>query len=64
MILSRPYVPDPDTYVEIGAVERTRQAILSAMKSPFPSYIVSPPGYGKTTALYYLSQEYGGDYCQ
>lgn len=62
MTLTRPYMTD--IFVEIGAVRRIRSAISAAMDSPYPSYIVSDPGYGKTTALFHSAQEQGGAYVQ
>lgn len=59
--LIRPYVPE--TYVEIGAVAIARQAIEYALRRPYPANLVGKPGYGKTTALWHLSMEYGGTYC-
>lgn len=62
MALTRPYMTD--VFVEIGAVRRIRGAISAAMESPYPSYIVSDPGYGKTTALFHSAQGQGGAYVQ
>lgn len=62
MGLTVPYITD--IFVEIGAVRRIRDAIAYAIDDAYPSYIVSDPGYGKTTALFYLAQELDGAYCQ
>lgn len=62
MGLTVPYITD--IFVEISAVQRIRDAISYAIADAYPSYIVSDPGYGKTTALFYLAQEFGGAYCQ
>ncbi|WP_348639894.1 AAA family ATPase [Rhizobium sp. FY34] len=62
MGLSQPYITD--IFVEIGAVRRIRDAISYAMVSPYPSYIVSDPGHGKTTALFHLAKEFNGSYGQ
>lgn len=62
MGLTVPYITD--IFVEISAVRRIRDAISYAVQDAYPSYIISDPGYGKTTALFYLAQEFGGAYCQ
>ncbi|MGV8939563.1 MAG: AAA family ATPase [Allorhizobium sp.] len=62
MELFHPKVPPKEYFVEISAVHRIRDAIADARDSGEPSYIVSKPGYGKTAALWYLSQEMGAKY--
>ncbi|MFB9951973.1 AAA family ATPase [Rhizobium puerariae] len=51
-------------FIEIGAVKRTRGAIQYALESEYPAYIISDPGYGKSTALHYLSQAENGAFLQ
>ncbi|MCY1668606.1 ATP-binding protein [Rhizobium sp. SL86] len=63
MRLSKPKVPDRSLFVEIAPVHDIRGGIAYARNFGWPTRIISPPGCGKTTALYYLSQELGGVYC-
>lgn len=62
MELFQPKIPLREHFAEISAVRRIRDAIDDARASGDPSYIVSKPGYGKTAALWYLSQEMGAKY--
>jgi len=62
MELIRPYVAK--RFVEIEAVKQIREAIEYARAFDYPAYVISPPGYGKTTALWHLADEYKGFYCQ
>lgn len=62
MELIRPYVAK--RFVEIEAVKHIREAIEYAKAFDYPAYVISPPGYGKTTALWHLAEEYKGFYCQ
>lgn len=61
MELVRPYVSD--IFVETTAVKHIRLAIDNALGFEYPVYIESAPGYGKTTALWYLTEEFKGNYC-
>lgn len=63
MQLIKPAVPDRSLFAEIGSVRRIREGISYAMTFGWPTRIVSQSGYGKTTALYYLTHELGGAYC-
>ncbi|QND52788.1 ATP-binding protein [Phyllobacterium sp. 628] len=63
MELVHPYVPKQELFVEISAVKRIRDGIQYAQNIGSPVQIVSDPGYGKTTALYYLAKDMGGVYC-
>lgn len=49
-------------FVEIKAVSRVRDAVNAAVSFPYPSHIISSPGYGKTTALRYIAREQNGIY--
>ncbi len=64
MELLQPRLPDRKHFVDIGSVQRCREAIQYAQSFGEPVRIVSDAGYGKTTALYYLSHEFDGVYCQ
>ena len=61
-MLTTPWVSD--VFVEIKAVERVRDAVLSAMMTPYPSHVISEPGRGKTTALCRLVKEFDGAYLE
>jgi DNA transposition AAA+ family ATPase len=63
MEIVRPYVPSEEFFVEISAVKRIRDGIGYAMNMGEPIQVVSEPGHGKTTALYYLAKQLGGVYC-
>ncbi|MCL7998269.1 ATP-binding protein [Brucella sp. 21LCYQ03] len=64
MELVRPKVPPREQFADISAVKRARDGIVYAMNFGESVQIVSPAGYGKTTALHYLAEEFGGIYCQ
>lgn len=64
MELIKPKLPDREYYVEISSVKRIREGISYALTFGEPVRITSQAGYGKTTALYYLSEELKGGYCQ
>lgn len=63
MELIKPYVPAMEYFVEISAVKRIRDGLDYTMNFGEPVQVVSDPGHGKTTALYYLAKELGGVYC-
>lgn len=63
MRLSKPKVPPRDLFVEIAPVQDIRAGITYAQNFGWPSRVISRPGYGKTTALFYLAEELGGIYC-
>ena len=63
MELIDPYVPQKEYFVEISAVKRIRDGLDYTMNLGEPVQVISDPGHGKTTALYYLSKELGGVYC-
>ncbi|PYF08228.1 Mu B transposition protein [Rhodobacter viridis] len=61
-MLTKPLIPK--TFVETKAVQMVRKAIEYAMISAYPACIVSEPGRGKTTALFYLATEFDGAYIE
>lgn len=63
MELIKPYVPPQEYFVEISAVKRIRDGLDYTMNFGEPVQVISDPGHGKTTALYYLAKELGGTYC-
>lgn len=64
MELVRPRVSEKEYFAHISAVKRSKDGINYALNFGEPVQIISPAGYGKTTALFYLAKEFGGVYCQ
>ncbi|MFB2553224.1 hypothetical protein [Ensifer soli] len=61
--LVRTTIPTKEHFAEIGSVKRIRDGITYTLKLGWPTRVIASAGYGKTTALFYLAEEFEGVYC-